>query len=120
MEIIGTASGRCVAGFYNTERPHEALDDRPPASCYRRATRSYRGRLESPAYGDDCLVRRVRTSGEIKWRGRLIFISQLLAGEPVRLGEYDDDHWRVDDGPAELGTIDQKGRFRKPRPGLGG
>lgn len=103
--------------IYNTERPHEALDDRTPASCYRRATRSYRGRLESPAYGDDRLVRRVRTSGEIKWHGRLIFISQVLAGEPVGLCEHDTDHWRVDYGPIELGTIDPKGRFRKPRLG---
>ena len=103
--------------IYNTERPHEALDDRTPASCYRRATRSYRGRLESPAYGDDRLVRRVRTSGEIKWHGRLIFISQVLAGEPVGLCEHDTDHWRIDYGPIELGTIDPKGRFRKPRLG---
>jgi transposase InsO family protein len=103
--------------IYNTERPHEALDDRTPASCYRRATRSYHGHLESPAYGDDRLVRRVRTRGEIKWHGRLIFISQVLTGEPVGLVEIDTDNWRVDYGPIELGIIDPKGCFKKPRLG---
>ena len=69
--------------IYNEQRPHEALGDQTPASCYRPSTRRYSGRLRSPDYGDAYQVRRVRRSGEIKWRGRLVFVSEVLAGEPV-------------------------------------
>ena len=68
---------------FNLERPHEALDFRTPASLYRPSPRYYPCALREPSYGDDCAVRRVRSNGEIKWGGELIFVSRLLIGEPV-------------------------------------
>ncbi len=56
----------------------------------------------------------MRQSGEIKWRGQLLFIGQVLAGEPVGLLEQPAGGWRIDYGPIELGVIDAKGRFHKP------
>jgi hypothetical protein len=47
----------------------------------------------------------VRSQGEIKWKGRPIFISEVLAGEPVGLDEIDDGVWAVYFGPLELGRI---------------
>ncbi len=66
------------------ERLHLTLEQEtacPPARHYEPAPRLYSGRLRSPDYADHHEVRRVRGNGEIKWRGRSIFISGVLAGE---------------------------------------
>ena len=57
---------------YNEERPHETLGQQPPARRYRPSTRSYPAKIQSPEYRDGALVRRVRSNGEIKWRGSQI------------------------------------------------
>jgi transposase InsO family protein len=93
---------------YNEERPHEALDMAVPGERYAPSPRRYSGRLESPDYPSDHVVRRVKRSGEISWRGVHIHISQSLAGEPVGLWESDEGVWRVSFGPIELGTIDHR------------
>ena len=105
--------------LYNDDRPHEALGQTPPAAHYQPSPRRWSGRLEAPDYPDDHAVRRVRTSGEIKWRGRCVYISETLAGEPVGLAEGDDAIWTVCFGPVALGVIDRHGRLKRParRPG---
>ena len=87
------AQGRRFGAFqrlYNEERPHEALGQATPASCYAVSSRRYRGVLREPTYGADCAVRRVRKNGEIKWAGVNLFISQALSGERVGLRAEDD------------------------------
>lgn len=59
--------------IFNEERPHEALGQVTPASCYRAADRPYPDRIDEPWYDADHQVRRVRTDGSIKWGGELIF-----------------------------------------------
>lgn len=98
---------REFVSVYNKERPHESLGQIPPAEIYHGSPRPYRG-LSSPDYNDDCQIRRVRSAGEIKWQGNLIFISQALAGEPVSLTEIAENTWLLAYGPVTLGTI--KGR----------
>ena len=56
--------------WYNTERPHEALGQTPSAEHYQASSHLYSGRLREPNYADGWQVRRVRHSGEIKWRSR--------------------------------------------------
>src|SRR3546814_7403349 len=63
---------------FNDERPHEALGQETPVTLYSASPRPFPERLEDPCYGPDELVRRVRTSGEIKWRNSLVFISEAL------------------------------------------
>ena len=58
---------------YNHDRPHEALGQRPPVTVYRCSPRSWDGRLREPNYPADAVMRRVRSNGEIKWKGRLVF-----------------------------------------------
>lgn len=53
-------------------------------------------------------MRRVRSNGEIKWKGRPIFISKALDHEPVALYRIDDDSWEIRYGPIVLGIL--KGR----------
>jgi putative transposase len=93
---------------YNQERPHQALDLQPPASVHRRSPRPYPNVLEDPLYTGDAIVRRVRSNGEIRWRGRLVFISETLRGEAVGIREAElgyDMYF----GPIALGHIDLQG-----------
>ncbi len=102
---------------YNEERPHEALDMDVPNDHYAPSPRRYSGRLREPEYGDDGAVRWVRSSGEIKWRGALVYISQALVGEPVGLAESDGGIWILSFGPVVLGVIGQDGKLHRPGPG---
>lgn len=101
---------------FNADRPHEALQMCTPASLYRCSSRSYPCALREPAYGPDCAVRRVRSNGEIRWAGELIFVSEVLIGEPVAVEEPEAGDWRVRFGDLELGFIDCKRQrlLRKP------
>ena len=59
----------------------------------------------------------MRSNGEIKWRGKLVYLNCALAGEPVGLAEGEDGAWRVSYGPVALGVIAHGGdRLRKPKP----
>jgi putative transposase len=102
---------------FNEERPHEALGQTPPAAHYRPAPRPYSGRLREPEYAGDHQVRRVRSKGEIKWCGALVFIGEALIGEPVGLAETEDRCWEVHYGPIELGTFDAAGKFTRAKAG---
>lgn len=93
---------------FNEERPHEALDQKPPASLYSASTRHYPCPLREPVYAADQAVRRVRSNGEIKWGGELIFISEALVGEPVGIAETECGDWRVCFADVELGFIDRR------------
>jgi hypothetical protein len=103
---------------FNHDRPHEALGQETPAMHYRPVPRPYSGRLREPEYGAGYLLRRVRTNGDIKWRGGRIFISEALIGEPVGLAELEDGIHALYYGPIFLGRLDRDGTFRKdsPRP----
>lgn len=91
---------------FNHERPHEALGQRVPALHYTPSSRTYPARLEDPHYSADFERRRVRTNGEIKWQGELVFIAGPLSGEVIGLRENDDGDATAYFGPVELGTID--------------
>lgn len=111
--------------MFNTERPHEALGQKPPASCYQRSNRPYPHRIEEPEYqGDGLHVRRVRNTGEIKWNGDLVYVSMALVGEPVAVKETETGDHLVRFLDIPLGIIDRKsGKFRKyapQRPQTGG
>lgn len=100
--------------IFNSERPHEALSFQYPASLYRPSPRRYPCELHEPAYSDGSVVRRVRSNGEIKWRGDLIFVSQVLVGEPVGIERTVSGDWRVRYADIELGFIDTKqGRLNR-------
>jgi len=108
---------------YNFERPHEALGQRPPSEFYCASPRPFCERLQDPCYEPHEQVRRVRTSGEIRWRSGLVFISEALIGEPVGISERDDGHWLVRFADVPLALIDRYtakvtrfGPGRPPRP----
>ena len=108
---------RAFQRVYNEERPHQALGNATPAEHYQTSPRRWDGVLREPDYPVDHEVRRVRSNGEIKWRGKLVYLNCALAGEPVGLAEGEDGAWRVSYGPVALGVITHGGdRLRKPKP----
>ena len=90
---------------YNSERPHQALGQQPPARFYKPSHRPYPARLTDPDYPLDALVRRIRSNGQVKWRGDLIFVGEALAGEAIGIRETDHE-WRAYFGPHLLGALD--------------
>jgi len=106
---------------FNDNRPHEALGQVTPSSRYRPSPRPYPSQSEEPWYDADHAVRRVRSSGEIKWGGDLVFISEALTGEPVGIAETEAGDWIVRFVDVDLGIIDRKTkklrRFLAARPG---
>ena len=91
---------------YNFCRPHEALNDQPPGDYYRKSERPYVEKPHPPEYRHDFLVRSVRHNGEIKFMGRKIYITELLAGLPLGLKEIADGLWQLHFSFYALGTLD--------------
>jgi transposase InsO family protein len=107
---------------YNEERPHEALGQTPPAEAYARSPRALPSRVDDPWYNADHEARRVRETGEIKWKGESVFIGEALAGELVGLAELENGDHVVRFCDRDLGVLDRRGggfrRFAPPRAGL--
>jgi putative transposase len=102
--------------LYNEERPHEALGNDTPAEHYAPSPRQWDGVLREPDYDADHEIRRVRHSGEIKWRGNAIYVSTALIGEPIGLSENDAGYWTASYGPITLGVIAHGGdRLQRPK-----
>lgn len=101
---------------YNEERPHEALEQVPPAMHWRPPIRVLPARLDDPWYDADHAVRRVRPSGAIKWQGEEVFIGEALAGELVGLAEHDNGCYITRFCGRDLGIIDRNRRFLRFAP----
>ena len=114
------AQQRCFDQFrdeFNHQRPHEALGQTAPATHYTPSPRSYPARLEDPEYPADYQPRRVRHTGEIKWQGEALFVSETLSNEVVGVLETDDGDAEVYFGSMMLGLIDGVSlKLRRPRP----
>lgn len=95
---------------YNEQRPHEALEQRPPGELYQSSIRPYLDRLPQPEYPGHYEVRSVHPGGEIKWQGRYLFLSEALGGERVGLEEYEDGLWAVYFGSLRLARFDEQER----------
>ena len=102
--VINPAAGSLSAqqrrfdGFveeFNWARSHEALGRRTPGSVHAVSPRPYPVKLPEVEYASGVTVRRVRHSGEFKWRGRLIYLSEVLAKEPSGLVACDNDCWEI-------------------------
>jgi transposase InsO family protein len=94
---------------FNTERPHEALQDRPPARLYMPSERRLPDPLPALHYPlhDDVLT--VSRGGHLRLpRARQVFLTSALAGEQVGLREHDDGTWLVTYVDKDLGTYDPR------------
>lgn len=100
--------------YFNFERPHEALSQKVPGSVYVSSERNWDGKLRSPEYDSEYLVKRVRDRGQVAWNGIDIYIGKTLKNEFIGLKESNNGEWLAYYGPVFLGAIDLKGCFTTP------
>lgn len=94
---------------FNNERPHEALDQQTPASCYEHSTREMPSKLKPFVYPDRFEVRYVSANGGIRWKKHTwVNVSTVCIGEHVGLEEIDNGIWNVYFGPLKLGRLDER------------
>jgi transposase InsO family protein len=94
--------------LYNDERPHQALQGRPPAALYRPSPRVYTGTLPPVAYPGHFIVKRVTNAGTIRLKKRLLFIANALKQHPVGLEEAADGVWSIHFCHVLLGRVDER------------
>lgn len=113
----------CFRAEFNTERPHEALDQETPASCYKPSARPMPDKIPPLEYPDRFELRYVSENGGIRWKKEWVNVSVCCAGENVGLEEIDDGVWNVWFGPLKLGRFherhmrieDANGRLKRHR-----
>jgi len=93
---------------YNELRPHESLDQRPPAEFYEPSTRILTRDESLPRYPLHVESYRTDRNGCIQWRGRRLRLNSCLDQQLVEVRKVADAHYDVYFGPARLG------RFTKP------
>jgi putative transposase len=99
---------------YNHERPHEALGDETPASCYTPSRRSLPPRLPALDYPGHMEVRLVSSNGCVSWAGASLFLATPLAGEYVAFEEVDDGLWTLRFATVALARYDERHRTLRP------
>ncbi|MGE0354376.1 MAG: IS481 family transposase [Gemmatimonadales bacterium] len=99
---------------YNTQRPHEALGQTPPAQHYQASPQAWPRAVPAWDYPGYFEHRRVAANGCVRWGGATVFVGQALHGETLGfdphpaglwlvylqdylLGVFDPDHLRVED-----------------------
>ena len=93
---------------YNEDRPHEALEMRTPMELFKESPRAYPRRVPKVEYDSSLTVRRVKLHGEISWKGRRVFLTEVLAGEPVALEQEDERYWTLYFCTIPLGILDAR------------
>lgn len=88
---------------YNELRPHQALGHRTPAEVYRRGV--VQVREVTLSYPKVWAIRRVRSNGQIKWRGRKRFIGEAFIGYSVGLKRAGRKKWQVRFGGLLIGEL---------------
>jgi putative transposase len=91
---------------YNEERPHQALDNKTPQSCYRPSSRRYPRRVPQLEYGDDMETRVISQQGSLKWKGERTFVSAVFAYETIGIRAIDERWMEFFFGPIRLGWFD--------------
>ena len=80
---------------YNEQRPHEALQQQTPASCFQVSSRPFPARVRSPEYPASMQVRQVHRRGQIHWKGEEVFLTEALIAEPVGLERIEEHEWCI-------------------------
>jgi putative transposase len=90
--------------LYNQIRPHEALKQRVPGEVYHSRPAS-RYRQSALKYPRSLVMRRVRSNGQIRWRGRLRFVGEAFVGYRVGLKLSGRNQWGVYFGRLLIGQL---------------
>lgn len=100
--------------YYNYERPHQALGQRPPADLYSPSPRPFPKSLLEPAYPREWSIRKVKHKGGILWQSKEHYLGQSLAGHHVGLKPIDNDCWLIHFFDIPLAILDEPGLVLRP------
>lgn len=90
---------------YNGHRPHEALGQKAPATFYEPSLRRMPDKPRPPEYSGDFVVRHIGHQGGLHWRGVQIYLTELLASQPVGLRPIDEEEWELFYGPLLIAYV---------------
>jgi len=90
---------------YNEDRPHEALEMKVPAQLYRPSSRKLSERRQPLQYPRTWESRKVKSNGEVSWRGKVRFIAEAFAGERIGLKRFRTGERRVYFGKLLIGQL---------------
>jgi putative transposase len=93
---------------YNTERPHERLNQETPASPYVVSPRPYPERLPPLEYPGHFLVKKVTTGGTFRFQSRLLYLANAMVDQQIGLEETDDGIWAIHFNTVLLATFDER------------
>lgn len=93
---------------YNTDRPHESLNQQCPSDYYQPSTLPYRKKLGKPRYDSIITVRQACRNGHFMFKNHDFFLSKLLADQPIGLKEVADGYWTIYFSFQPIGTIDMR------------
>lgn len=93
---------------YNKQRPHEALQQKTPASQYQKSLKEMPMHLPELEYPSHYRVVPVSTGGQMYCFSGIVYAGHVLEGERVGMEEVQDGVWKVYYGPIYLGRFDQR------------
>lgn len=102
---------------FNEVRPHEAIGMKTPSELFVRSPRRYRG-VRAAAYPATYAVRRVTRQGCVRYAGRVVFISESIAGFDVALRRTRLGHLKVRFYELDLGSFHSAAAPLNHRPRL--
>lgn len=104
--------------IYNRERPHEALNQQPPATLYQPSGRRYPDQPPQPEYPLHDDTKTVSRTGHIHLWGRAnnVYLSEALAGQRVGLREVSPGQWLVTFLTLDVAILDVHKRSITPLP----
>jgi putative transposase len=94
--------------FYNEQRPHEALKQAVPNSCYQASARAFPRRLPELTYPSHMKVKKVSSNGVIYLGNLQIYTGYLLTGETLGAEPVGDGLWDLYFGPLRLWRADER------------
>lgn len=93
---------------YNTERPHEYLNQETPGSHYTTSPRPFPTRLPPLEYPGHYLVKKVTTGGTFRLHHKLLYIANSLVDEYIGLEETDDGVWSIFFNTVLIATVNER------------
>lgn len=104
---LGIRPERIRPGMPSENGGHERMH-RTPGSVYQPSPRPYSAKLPPIEYAAGTVVRQVRHNGEIRWQGHLLYLSAVLAQEPVGFTPIGETTWAVHYSFHPLGPFDER------------
>ena len=92
---------------YNELRSHEGLGRQTPASQYQPSERKYTGLILPPEYDSNMITRTIKRSGELRWNGGTIYLSEIIAKSTIGLLQIEEQRYEMFYRTHSLGILNE-------------